>query len=125
MWAQILNIMLGIWLMAAPRLLDYNGLAADNDHIIGPVVTSFAIIALSGCTRAVGKYNIPLGAWMVVAPWVLGYDTDISIVNDSGTGILILMFALFKRKTNQQYGGGWLQLFKRDISNAKIVEGEG
>jgi SPW repeat len=112
MVAQIFNVMLGIWLMTAPHLLGYNGVAADNDHIIGPIVASFAIIALSGCTRAVGKYNIPLGAWLLLAPWLLNYDKEISIVNDTGIGILITVFALFKRKANHQYGGGWLQLFK-------------
>ena len=112
--------MLGIWLMAAPQLLSYHGTAADNDHIIGPVVTSFAIIALSGCTRSVGKYNIPLGVWLSFAPWVLDYDKDISIVNDIVTGVLIIIFALFKRTTNDQYGGGWTYIFKRDISNPKL-----
>jgi len=120
MWGQIFNIGLGIWLMAAPQLLDYHHVAADNDHIIGPVVTSFAIIALSGCTTAVGKYNIPLGAWLLFAPWVLDYDKDISIANDIVTGVLIIIFALFKRTTNNQYGGGWNQLFKRDITNPKL-----
>jgi hypothetical protein len=118
MWAQIFNIILGIWLMAAPQLLDYHGTAADNDHIIGPVVTSFAIIALSGCTTAVGKYNVLLGAWLVFAPWILDYDNTISIANDMVAGVLIVVFALFKRTTNNQYGGGWAYIFKRDISSS-------
>lgn len=112
MWAQILNIVIGIWLMEAPHWLNYNGVAADVDHIVGPIVASFAIIALSGCTRAVGKYNIPLGAWLLLAPWILGYDRGICIANDSITGILIIVFSLFKRTTHQQYGGGWAVLFK-------------
>jgi SPW repeat len=120
MWGQIFNIILGIWLMAAPQLLNYHGMAADNDHIIGPVVTSFAIIALSGCTAAVGKYNIPLGAWLLCAPWVLDYDKGISIANDIVTGVLIIVFALFRRTTNNQYGGGWSYIFKRDISHPKL-----
>jgi SPW repeat len=120
MWAQIFNIILGIWLMAAPELLAYHGMAADNDHIIGPVVTSFAIIALSGCTRAVGKYNIPLGAWLLFAPWLLDYDNKISIANDIVTGVLIIIFGLFKGTTDKQYGGGWTYLFKRDIPNPEL-----
>jgi hypothetical protein len=116
MWSQILNIILGIWLMTAPQLLKYNGTAADNDHILGPVITSFAIIALSECTKAVGKYNVPLGAWLVFAPWVLGYDEAISIANDTIAGVLIILFALVKRKTKNQYGGGWIQLFKRNMN---------
>ena len=120
MWGQIFNIILGIWLMAAPQLLSYHGMAADNDHIIGPVVASFAIIALSGCTNAVGKYNIPLGAWLLFAPWVLDYDKEISIANDMVTGVLIIVFSLFRRTTKNQYGGGWRYVFKRDISHPRL-----
>lgn len=112
MWAQILNTLLGIWLMAAPEILRYNGVAADNDHVIGPIVTSFAIIALSGCTRGVAKYNIPFGAWLLVAPWVLGYENQTAIINDICVGLLVTPLSLFKRKTPHQYGGGWAALWK-------------
>jgi hypothetical protein len=52
----------------------------------------------------------------VFAPWVLGYDEAISIANDTIAGVLIILFALVKRKTKNQYGGGWIQLFKRNMN---------
>lgn len=112
MWAQILSAAIGIWLMTAPNVLGYDGAAADVDHITGPVVTSFAVIALSGCTRAIARFNIPCGAWLLLAPWILGYDNNISIGNDVIAGILIVAFSFIKRTTRQQYGGGWTQLVK-------------
>jgi hypothetical protein len=111
MWAQVFNTMLGIWLMAAPQVLGYNGIAADNDHILGPVVASFAIIALSGCTRSVARFNTPLGAWLLLAPWLLGYENQIAVVNDIATGLLIVIFSFFERKANHLYGGGWRQVW--------------
>jgi hypothetical protein len=107
MWAQILNIVLGIWLMASPGILGYNGVAADINHIVGPVVASFAIIALSGCTKSVSKCNIPLGLFLVIAPWILQYESGNAIANDIFAGLLITGFSFIKRKTNKQYGGGW------------------
>jgi hypothetical protein len=112
MWAQIINTMLGLWLMAAPGILKINGMAADNDHIIGPIVASFSIIALSGCTRAVAKFNIPLGIWLLIAPWFLGYENEIAIFNDMGVGFFVTIFSFFKRRTNQRYGGGWPVVWK-------------
>lgn len=124
MWGQIFNILLGIWLMVAPHFFHYNGIAADNDQILGPVVSSFAIIALSGCTRAVGKYNIPIGAWLLLAPWVLGYKEEMTVMNDVVTGLLILIFAFFKRKTDQQYGGGWTVVWRRNEPNLELERKE-
>jgi hypothetical protein len=110
MWAQVLNTILGIWLMAAPQVLNYGGPAADNDHILGPIVASFAIIALSGNTRAVANFNIPLGAWLIVSPWVLGYENDSARMNDVVSGTLITLLSFFKRSVKQSYGGGWSSL---------------
>jgi hypothetical protein len=116
MWAQILNILLGIWLMAAPEVLDYNGVAADNDQILGPVIASFAIIALSGCTKSVAKFNIPLGVWLLIAPWLLNYENQTPILNDTIAGLLITIFSFFKRKTDHQYGGGWRAVWRPKYS---------
>lgn len=113
MWAQILNTILGLWLMASPDILGYNGIAADIDHIIGPVVASFSIIALSGCTRSVSMYNVPLGIWLLLAPWVLNYENEASTFNDMAVGFLVTGLAFFKRKTSKQYGGGWSALWKQ------------
>jgi hypothetical protein len=120
MWAQIFNVLLGIWLMVAPDVLHYNGIAADNDHIIGPVVVSFAIIALSGCTRTVSKFNIPLGVWLVVAPWILNYENQVPLINDMASGVLITVFSFFKRKTDHLYGGGWTKIWSQDVKPMKV-----
>jgi hypothetical protein len=119
MLAQILNTILGIWLMAAPGILNYNGKAADNDHIIGPVIASFAMIALSGCTRAVGKYNIVPGVWLLLAPWVLNYEQEVAIYNDTCTGLLTIVFSFVKGRIPHQYGGGWTAIWKSDTLHAR------
>lgn len=110
MWAQILNTMLGIWLMAVPAVLNYNGISADSDHILGPIVASFAIIALSGSTRSVAYYNVPLGAWLMIAPLLLGYESETAQINDVFVGLLIVVLSFFRRRANQSYGGGWSAL---------------
>ena len=117
MFYQILNIALGLWLMAAPDVLKYNGVAADVDQIIGPIVASFSIIALSGCTRAVAFYNLPLGIWLLLAPWILGYENELSTINDTVVGLFVTLFSYFKRRTDQQYGGGWPSVWKSGVTS--------
>jgi|SRR4051812_47139353 hypothetical protein len=112
MWAQILNTIMGIWLMAAPHVLTYSGVAADNDHIVGPIVASFAVIALSGCTRSTANFNAPLGVWLLLAPWILGYETPNAILSDSVSGLVITFLSTIKRSITQSYGGGWSTLWK-------------
>ena len=112
MWAQIVNALLGIWLMASPAILGYRGAGRINDLIVGPVAATFAIIAIWEVTRVLGKVNVALGIWLVVAPWVLGYESDIPAINHSIVGITLIMMAMTRVKTDGKFGGGWSSLWR-------------
>jgi hypothetical protein len=107
MWAQIINAALGIWLMIAPALLGFEPKAADHDHIIGPVVASFAIISWWEVTRPLRWINLVIGLWLLAAPWILGYPQTPAIINSMATGLALAMLSLVRGKITQQFGGGW------------------
>jgi hypothetical protein len=112
-WAQIINAFLGIWLMASPEMFGYSGTGRINDLIVGPIVATFAIIAWWEVTRTVGKANVALGAWLVIAPWVLGYEENvIATVNEFVVGITIVALAMTRAKTDAKLAGGWRRLIK-------------
>ena len=114
MWARILNSILGLWLMIAPGILGFGPAASDNGHIIGPVVITFAIIAMWEATRVLRKWNYPLAIWLLLAPWVLQYDSTIAIMSDVLTGVCILIFVSVKGNVEKTYGGGWSSLWKNN-----------
>lgn len=112
MWAQIVNTIIGIWLMAAPYVFNYSASGTDNCHIIGPVVATFAMAACWEATRGVRKFNIPLGLWLLAAPWILGYTGTLPIVNDMACGAMIIVFGMVKGKIEGRYGGGWKAIWQ-------------
>lgn len=112
MWAQIINSIIGIWLMAAPAALPYNNAGADSCHITGPLVSTFGIVACWEATRGLRKFNIPLGVWFLAAPWVLGYGETMPVINDMTCGILIIIFSTVKGRIQGRYGGGWKALWQ-------------
>lgn len=111
MWAQAINVLLGIWLMAAPTTLGYSGLAANSDHIVGPLVATFACIALWEVTRALRWLNLPLGLWQVVAPWLFDYPTAAAI-NGTIVGIAVAALTCIRGRLHHRFGGGWSALWK-------------
>jgi hypothetical protein len=112
-WAQIVNALLGVWVMASPGMFGYSGTGRINDLIVGPIVATFAIIAFWEVTRAVGKANVALGAWLVIAPWVLGYEQNvIATINEFVVGITIVALAMTRTKTGAKLGDGWRSLMK-------------
>jgi hypothetical protein len=119
MWAQIVNAVLGLWLMVSPSILGLEGSTADNDHIIGPIIASFAIISWWEATRVVRLYNIPLGLWLILAPWVLGYENNSAIINDMAVGLLVIGLALVKGELTSTFGGGWKATWHSDTIHAR------
>ena len=113
MWAQIINVILGLWIMASPDLLSFaDPTAADNNHIVGPLIVTFAFTALWEATRSVGKWNIALGAWLLIAPWILSFEDKSALINDVAIGAVVVALSFVKGKITQHFGGGWSALFK-------------
>ena len=112
MLTRISSAITGIWLMAAPYVLGVDKIAANNDHIIGPVIASFAIISFSPCTSAVLKFNLPLSVWLLLAPWVLAYENYFAVVNDMTTGVVVIILSSIKINITKRFGGGWKALWK-------------
>ena len=98
--------------MVAPYALGVDKIAANNDHIIGPVIASFAIISFSPCTSVVLKFNLALGVWLLLAPWILSYQDNSAILNDMLTGVFVIVFSLIKVKIKKRLGGGWQAIWK-------------
>ena len=122
MWPRFINTFLGLWLMVAPAILGFDKTIATNDQIVGPVVATFAIIAIWEATRVVRLYNLPLGLWLLLAPWVLGYDNTTAIINDMVVGGLIILFASIKGNITQRFGGGWSAIWKSNSLHVQEAE---
>jgi hypothetical protein len=111
-WAQFINMMLGIWLMAAPTILGYVGPARTNHHIVGPLAVSCAVIALWEVTRPLRWGNLVLGLWLLVAPWVFT-GAWAAFLNGSLVGLFLMAFALVRGTAEpQRFGGGWSALWR-------------
>ena len=124
MWAQIINALVGIYLMASPGVWGFEDRlrnAANNDHIIGPVVATFAIVAIWEATRNVRWANIPLGVWLLAAPWILGYEETMPIINDMAAGVVVIGLSLVKGRITQRFGGGWRSLLNKHPEHERIA----
>jgi hypothetical protein len=114
MWSHFLVMLLGLWVMAAPDVLQYEGPERMNHHIVGPLVVSAAVIAMAETTRAVRWVNVVLGGWLMVAPVLLGFAPLHIGVRSSLVGAAILGLSLIEGRRQEQMGGGWPRLWRRE-----------
>ncbi len=97
--------------MAAPDLLGYGPMAAHNGHIVGPLLISFSTISLWEATDMVRKWNYPLGLWLLLAPWILGYGVGMAMASDMFSGVSVLLLSKVGITIKNRYGGGWSSLW--------------
>lgn len=121
MWAQAVNAIIGIWLMAAPQLLGHHHVPAINIHIAGPLITTFSVIALYQCTRKVGNINLFIGFWLILSPWLLNYSNEASIINDMISGFVVMVLAPIQRRQTRSFGGGWSALIRRNALHEQVA----
>lgn len=115
MFAQMVLVASGIWLMTAPAVLDYGEPATTSDRIAGPVMAATAFLAIFAITRGLRWFNLAVGIWLLIAPWLLGFPTD-AMISSSLCGLAALVLAPVGRLEQDKYGGGWLSLVRGDAA---------
>ncbi len=95
-----INILLGIWLLVSPWMLNYNtmGLPATlNSVIVGALIAVLAAVRLSSWrdTARFSWVNVILGLWTIASPWVYGYAANVNGVRDNVIlGVLVAALAI-------------------------------
>jgi hypothetical protein len=105
--------------MASPAILAFGDPAATNNHIVGPLVVACSIISIAEVTRPVRWVNLLLGAWLVLAPWVLGFSPGGAMASDILAGVLVAALATWRGARKQRFGGGWSALFGKSLPGEK------
>ncbi len=89
-WQDAAALVLGVWLFFAPFLMNYGplaGPAAWNSYLIGIAIVIASAWALRAPEDWEERVNIFLGAWLVIAPFVLGFYA--SLVAAAWTDVIV------------------------------------
>lgn len=95
---------LGAWTMAAPAALGATGAAAASSHLAGPLVVTFAVIAVAEVARPARLLNVPLGLWIAASPWLLPGATPAMQAAALAAGLLVAALSLPRGSVRGRYG---------------------
>jgi hypothetical protein len=110
MTAQYLVAAIGLWMMAAPAVLGYAGIAEAVARTAGPIITTLAVIAMSECTRGVRLANIPIGLFLMSAPLLIEQPPD-AAVNGVAAGAAVVLLSRVRGQVRSRFAGGWQSLW--------------
>lgn len=109
-WQDWTALVLGAWLFLAPFVTSYgplSGTAAWNSYIIGATVVIFAAWALVQPEKWEEWVNLVLGAWLIIAPFALGFYASLETAawNQIVVGVLIAADAIWVLAARPSSGG--------------------
>lgn len=110
-WNLILCAILGVWIMASPAFLHVEGAVSSSDYAAGPLLITVSIVSLAEVARGFRFFNILLGLWLILAPWLLSGATAPFTWNNSLVGLAVVFLSLPKGKITQRYGGWSKHIF--------------
>lgn len=108
-YASAGTVLAGLWLIVAPFVLDFEGVAAAqwNHIIVGAAVLVLAAIRTFDPDEreSMSWLNVVLGLWMIVSPFLLGHaNVDAAQTNSLIGGVAILLLAAFSAyETNEAH----------------------
>ncbi|MBA2238868.1 MAG: NAD-dependent epimerase/dehydratase family protein [Lysobacter sp.] len=106
-WTLVGSALLGTLLMFTRLLFDTRPPMADSDHLVGALIVTVAVIAMAEVTRALRFVNVALGAWLVVAPWLLDGAGTIASWVSVAVGIAVVGLSLPRGRRSQAHYGSW------------------
>jgi hypothetical protein len=78
--------------------------AADSDHLVGALIVVVGVISLAEVARVARFLEVPLGLWLLVAPWFLDGATTLSRWNSAAMGLAVILLSLPLGRLRDHYG---------------------
>lgn len=114
MWARVVEIMLGFWLMASPFILRFAERETGNllnDLFCGLIVMTLGFLSFWDKTGWAHFLTIAVALWLIGFGYVAGHPAPPAAQNQILVGILLGMFAVIPNKTNE-LPASWGKFYK-------------
>ena len=103
-WTLFVSMLIGAVLMSTRLLFDTQGLAADNDHVVGALVVTFSIMAWGEVARPLRFVNVAFGLWLLVSPWIIGGYSGVAAAASVFFGLMLVWLAIPLGRVASHFG---------------------
>ena len=107
-WNLLVSIAIGIWLMLTRLTVGAEGAIANADHLIGSLVITVGVVAMTEVARPVRFLNVVLGAALMAVPFVLDAPAA-SMWSSLACGAALIALSFPRGRISQRYGA-WNRL---------------
>jgi hypothetical protein len=109
-WQDWATFLLGVWLAVSPWLLGFSGheTAMWNAVILGVALVVFSLLELGVPQKWEEWVNLLAGAWLVIAPFVLGFTSQFAAsVSTMLVGAATVLLSAWALALDKDIGKWW------------------
>jgi hypothetical protein len=103
-WTLVVCVGIGVWLMFTRLSFGSEGSMANSDHLVGSLIVTITFAAFAEVARPLRFLNIPLGLWLIAAPWMLTGADTVAAIGSVIAGLLIIVLSLPRGSVRAHYG---------------------
>ena len=107
-WNLALSAAIGLWLLFTRLTFGSEGGMANADHVIGSLVLTVVSLAAAEVARPLRFLNLPLGAALLVTPFLYEAGTA-ATVNSLACGLALIVLSIRRGPISERYGS-WNRL---------------
>ncbi len=99
----VITTLIGVWLMGAPAVLETQKPMMDVTRICGALAITISVVCMGEPLR-LGRYlNLLVGATLIMAPFLAGGGTTLSLMNSLAAGILLIVLSIPRGPINESF----------------------
>jgi uncharacterized membrane protein len=106
-WTLAASAAIGLMLMFTRVLFGTVPPLANSDHLVGALIITVAAIATAEVARPIRFLNALFGAWLIVAPWLLGGGGTVASWAGVGAGLALIGLTLPRGRRSEEHYAGW------------------
>ncbi len=106
-WTLTASAILGIWLMFSRLVFGTVPPLADSEHLVGALVFTVAVIAMTEVGRMVRFFNVLFGLWLAAAPWLLAGGGTNAASAGVIAGLILIALSLPRGPRSSEHYGSW------------------
>jgi hypothetical protein len=80
---------------------------ANRDHLVGALIITVAVMAMSEVGRVLRFINVAFGLWLVIAPWVFTGASPLASAMSVVVGLAVIVLGLPRCARSREHYGGW------------------
>lgn len=110
-WLIVVQIIVGVWLMARPNILPFNIESANFDHWMGAIIVTVAAVATAEVTRTARFVNVIAGVVVLIGTFVFSSGSTPILISGIVCSVLLIIASIPKGVIVERYAS-WDRFIK-------------